>query len=233
MEVVINVDDFGMTPGINQAVFNLCDMGIVKSTSLFVNAPFAVQGLELIENLDINCGLHLTLNMYEPCSENCNIIDVFEKKMDIAKLQVMDIYYEFKAQLEKFTKLTGKLPTHLDTHYHLHIENPNVSEATIKLAKEFKLPVRGLDENYCEMLFCSEFVGTNATIDFLENYLQGCIDSKLSHVEIMSHAALLDEHLEKYTSLIEPRYAEYEVLSSKRLQSFLEKKDIQIINYRK
>lgn len=232
MKLIINIDDFGMSPGINQAVYELGKSGVVKSTSLFPMANYATHGLELIVGLDINIGLHLTLNMYQPCSTNERIKMTFENSYEIECLSTAAIYEEFKCQLDAFIALTDKLPTHLDTHYHLHLNHKNVQDAVLELAKRHQIPVRGFDADCKPIEFCSEFIGVNATNLFLENYLKRCIGAEMTNLEIMSHASLEDGQLHKYTSLVEPRYTEFRVLNSNRLKAFIEENNIELINYR-
>lgn len=229
MKVIFNVDDFGMTPGINQAVYQLNQLGVVKSTSAFINAPFIEQGLELVSNnCDLAIGLHLTLNMYQPLVNNRQVQLAFNRELDLKLLTESEVYDEFKAQLEKFIKVVGTLPSHIDTHYHLHLNFAQIGAAALKLSSEYDLHLRGFDQAYKLEPFCDSFVGDNATVEYLINYLDY---TDLELVEVMSHAGLLDEHLAQYTSLVEPRNTEYQVLSSQQLQKYLIENNIKVTNF--
>jgi predicted glycoside hydrolase/deacetylase ChbG (UPF0249 family) len=60
--LLINADDFGMYPAINEAVVRACKEGIVRSTSLMVPCPGAPHALRLLkDNPDLRFGVHLSV----------------------------------------------------------------------------------------------------------------------------------------------------------------------------
>ncbi len=233
MQVIINVDDFGMSTGINQAVINLNNQGIVKATSAFVNSPYLLEGLNLIsKDNDLKVGLHLTLTMYQPLVDNQQLHIAFADPKLIADLPVELVYQEFKEQLVRFQQLTETLPTHLDTHYHLHLNYPHVQPATLPLATEYKLHLRGYNIQQINQCFCDSFVGDNATVEFLIKQIEDCQEQDFDSIEVMSHAAIVDQELEKYTSMIEPREVEYNVLSSNQFKSYIQNNNIEITTFK-
>ena len=52
-----------------------------------------------------------------------------------------EVMAEVRAQFDRFLKLTGRLPTHLDGHHHSH-QVPAVLDAVVAIARENELPVR-------------------------------------------------------------------------------------------
>jgi predicted glycoside hydrolase/deacetylase ChbG (UPF0249 family) len=60
--LMINADDFGMCNSINEAIFGALMKGMVRSTSLMVTCPWALQAMNLLSNhRDIPFGVHLTV----------------------------------------------------------------------------------------------------------------------------------------------------------------------------
>ena len=49
--------------------------------------------------------------------------------------------YEIPAQLERFRALVGPDPTHLDSHHHVHREQPTAS-VVLEVAEQLRVPVR-------------------------------------------------------------------------------------------
>ena len=54
----------------------------------------------------------------------------------------MNFIKNLAAQLERFMELAGKLPSHMDAHYHVAFMHPAALEATLALAQEHQLPLR-------------------------------------------------------------------------------------------
>ena len=60
--LIINADDFGMYPSVNNAVMQSIENGIASSCSLMPPCPGARQALQLLqERPHIRFGVHLTL----------------------------------------------------------------------------------------------------------------------------------------------------------------------------
>jgi predicted glycoside hydrolase/deacetylase ChbG (UPF0249 family) len=54
---------------------------------------------------------------------------------------------ECRAQLERFRSLLGRDPTHIDSHQHVHRNEP-VTSAVAEVAAEIGVPVRGREIRY-------------------------------------------------------------------------------------
>jgi len=60
--LIVNADDFGRSPSINEAVIRAHREGILTSASLMVNEPASDAAVELArQNPSLGVGLHLTL----------------------------------------------------------------------------------------------------------------------------------------------------------------------------
>ena len=60
--LLVNADDFGMYPAINEAVVHAFNVGIFRSTRLMMPCSGASQAVQLLEeNPEIRFGVHLTI----------------------------------------------------------------------------------------------------------------------------------------------------------------------------
>jgi chitin disaccharide deacetylase len=136
--LIINADDFGLTPGINRAIAELHDAGIVTSATLMANGPAfddAVAIARTRPTLAIGC--HIVLVDGIPVSDPATIptlipkphhaIPAFHHSLSLFALEVLtgrihatDIEREALAQIHKLQR-AGLTLTHADTHKHTHL----------------------------------------------------------------------------------------------------------------
>jgi predicted glycoside hydrolase/deacetylase ChbG (UPF0249 family) len=103
--LIVNADDFGLSPGVNEGIIECHRTGIVTSTSLMVLRAGAQQAAELARaHPQLSVGLHFE----EP--ENVDLDDPAEAER------------AFVSQLDRFRELMGRAPTHVDSHHHVHTE---------------------------------------------------------------------------------------------------------------
>jgi chitin disaccharide deacetylase len=66
---------------------------------------------------------------------------------------------EVRRQLDAFFALVGRMPTHIDSHQHIHKTEPAAS-VFASLASELNVPLRGLDSR---VRYCGDFYGQMRT----------------------------------------------------------------------
>src|ERR1051326_732608 len=74
--LVVNADDFGLSPGVTDGILEAHAAGVVSSVSVLVNAPgweHAVAALRGATSLGV--GLHLNLTAGDPLSEGRTLVD--------------------------------------------------------------------------------------------------------------------------------------------------------------
>lgn len=141
--LIVNADDLGLSAGVNAGVFEAHERGIVTSASLMVRAPAATEAIaELPAHPALAVGLHLDLAEWR--YENGEWRSVYERCALEDPVSVED---ECRAQLEMFRELTGGRPTHLDSHQHLHMEEP-VAAVAAGLAAELGVSLRAKTIRY-------------------------------------------------------------------------------------
>jgi chitin disaccharide deacetylase len=141
--LIVNADDFGLSEGANLGIAAAHERGIVTSTSLMVRQSAAQQAAALARGLPaLAVGLHLDLGQWDyeegewrPAYERCPSDDGDA------------VESECRGQLLAFQELLDRDPTHLDSHQHVHENEParSVAEA---LAAELEVPLRGRSIRY-------------------------------------------------------------------------------------
>lgn len=238
MKVIINVDDFGLTKGLNEAVFELNKLGTVKSTTALVNSKHfsdVKHGIENYPNLGI--GIHLALDIFTSETKHpelCHSDGRFYtgKEVDLERdIDYSIIYDEWKAQIEKFILIAGIKPSHLDSHHHVHLRTDVNKQVAIDLGNEYDIPVRGLSTNSSSSKYETHFYDSNVTADKLEEFILNLSKNDCDNSEMMCHPAIVDDELLAITSYNKPRGKELELLKSDRFINFLETQGIQITSY--
>jgi chitin disaccharide deacetylase len=147
--LIVNADDFGRSAGINSAVVEAHRGGIVTSASLMVRWPAAEEAVQSSRTFDVSIGLHADLgewrfdNGWRPVYEVVSLDDA------------PAIESEVRTQLGTFRRLLGRDPTHLDSHQHVHDEEPACSAFT-RVAEELGVPLRNRSPR---VRYCGDFYG--------------------------------------------------------------------------
>jgi len=126
--LIVNADDFGYGNAINRGIERACRCGIVTSASLMVNTPGTGEALDIADRLpDLSLGLHVNF------TNEAQRLVAFENP-EVART-------ELRLQFHRFVELTGRLPTHIDAHQHVH-RAPGCGDVFTELAVEYGLPLR-------------------------------------------------------------------------------------------
>jgi predicted glycoside hydrolase/deacetylase ChbG (UPF0249 family) len=139
--LIVNADDFGLTEGVNRGIIKAHQAGIVTSASLMVRAPAAAHAATLARaNQRIGLGLHIDLGEWS--LRDGEWVANYER---VAEGDVAATQAELEAQMAVFVELTGNLPDHLDSHQHVHLSRPELTEAVAAVAGRLRIGVRGMD----------------------------------------------------------------------------------------
>jgi predicted glycoside hydrolase/deacetylase ChbG (UPF0249 family) len=146
--LILNADDFGLTPGINRAIAELHSAGALTSATLMANGPAfddAVRIAHAQPTLGIGC--HIVLTDGVPVSNPETIPTLlgpdrrsfrpsllnFIRDLWLNRIDPAEIEREALAQVQKLQR-AGIDVTHLDTHKHTHIFPP-VARALHRIAR--------------------------------------------------------------------------------------------------
>ena len=152
--LIVNADDFGLSFGVNQGIIEAFEHGIVTSTSLMVNWIGAEEAAAYArKHPNLSLGLHLDLG--EWAYRDGEWVTLYEEvPLDDATV-VAD---EVARQLASFRFFLGKDPTHIDSHQHVHREEPAQSVVTT-IARELSIPLRHFNSS---VSYCGNFYGQMA-----------------------------------------------------------------------
>jgi predicted glycoside hydrolase/deacetylase ChbG (UPF0249 family) len=139
--LIINADDLGLSEEINAGILQGLIQGFVSDTSLLVKAPFSGQAFSGLKSLGIgHAGIHINLDNllgWEPGGIEHKSRQMLRTLMnDQAFLRACTL--EAKVQIEIFLS-SGLIPTHLDTHHHVHGFLP-VFAILLALLEEYRIP---------------------------------------------------------------------------------------------
>jgi predicted glycoside hydrolase/deacetylase ChbG (UPF0249 family) len=141
--LVVNADDLGLSPGVNAGIFEAHERGIVTSASLMVRAPAVEQAVAAAGvHRGLAVGLHLDIAEWEYEAGEWRATYERCPSDDAAAVEA-----ECRAQLAAFRELSGRDPTHLDSHQHAHMSEPMASVAA-RLSTELEVPLRARDIRY-------------------------------------------------------------------------------------
>jgi predicted glycoside hydrolase/deacetylase ChbG (UPF0249 family) len=132
IRLIVNADDFGMSPGISRGVVRAHREGVVTSTSLLGNCPDLDQARALLaEAPNLGVGVHLTLVEGGPVADAARVPTLLKADGQFhargaefiaawtkRQIDASDVEREFDAQITRVRDAGIKID-HLDTHHHL------------------------------------------------------------------------------------------------------------------
>jgi len=160
-QLIFNADDFGISQGVNQAIYKAHTQGVLNSTSIMITLKYAPEAIELAKQMpDLNIGLHANLTNEHSVLAPNKIPLLVDKngcfKHGFVNLAVLSLLKpkqlkaqakaEIKAQIEQ-AKAKGLKLTHLDSHRHIHMI-PAIFKASMELCAQYNIPrLRFINEN--------------------------------------------------------------------------------------
>ncbi|HIP97625.1 MAG TPA: carbohydrate deacetylase [Anaerolineae bacterium] len=150
-QLIVNADDYGRTPGVTRGILRAHQRGIVTSTTVMMNMPYASESLRLAEEYPrLRVGVHLVFTSHYPILPPEEIPSLVhgngtfyrpEELMErVIEVDLGQLRAELRAQVELFLS-TKRRPTHLDCHHGVYLYPP-LFAVHVELAKEFGLPMR-------------------------------------------------------------------------------------------
>ena len=150
--LIVNADDFGLTAGVSRGILEAHRVGIVTSTTMLVNRAIVPALVEELKSLGLGVGLHLNLTLGAPVSNPKRVpslVDgegrfIRDAREAAARAKADEARIELGAQIDAFRRITGRFPTHLDSHHHVGRHEP-IQTLLFDFAKAIKVPVRSQD----------------------------------------------------------------------------------------
>lgn len=148
--VILCADDFGLAPGVSDAIAELIDAGRLSATSAMTVSPawrtHAAALRSVVARRPADVGLHLTLTDQPPLSAAAGLavaghLPPLRRLLPQAlggKLDAATLADELRAQLDAFEDVWGAPPDYVDGHQHVHVL-PGVRDALVdELARRYR-----------------------------------------------------------------------------------------------
>lgn len=249
VRLIVNADDLGWTPGVNDGIFTAHLDGIVSSATLMVNglgAEHAAAALADSRLDSLGVGLHVALSgggrPTLPPDEIPSLVDeegrLPRRPEGLESARPDEIRAEVRAQLARFAELVGRPPTHLDGHHHVHFRRLDVFEAVLEVALGAELPVRPVSGEMRGRLrqagvatpdtFDESFYAEGVTATWLTRFLRGLPPGL--H-ELMCHPGRVDDELRRSSSYVEDREIELALLTDPACRRLVASQNVELVTY--
>lgn len=233
--LIVNADDFGLCKAQNYGIIDAFTHGVVTSTTAMVNASGIEHAVALsAKHPGLAIGMHFVLTLGRPLSAMPGLVDDkgelgkwIWQRAEEGSLVLAEIEHELECQFARFIELFGRMPTHLDSHHHVHMI-PQIYPIVEAFAKEKGVAIRfDYDAALPTELEC---VGVKTVEGFDSGFYGDAISETLfletlerstargeQSLEIMCHPSFIDNTIlaSKYCY---PRLAELDVLTSPSLK---------------
>jgi predicted glycoside hydrolase/deacetylase ChbG (UPF0249 family) len=217
--LIVNADDFGASRGINRAVRELHQRGVLTSASLMINSAAAAHAVEWAsQEPALGIGLHVTLT----AEDATPLVDFNDRSQCRAELQT---------QLDRFQAALGRLPTHLDSHQNVH-RDARLAALFVEFAGRYCLPLREHSPARYLASFYGQWDGeTHPEQIGIENLLRLLASEPDEGItELSCHPGYVDPEFESIYS--GERQIELKTLSDPRFAAFVKRRGITLITFR-
>lgn len=149
--LIINADDFGAAPEVNEAVERAHRHGVLRAASLMVGAPAAADAIQRARRMpELAVGLHVVLVNGRPLLPPDRVPDLVDRHGNFATDLVAagfrfffrrgvraQLTAEIRAQFERY--VATELPLdHADAQSHMHV-HPTVFRLILQVGREYGL----------------------------------------------------------------------------------------------
>jgi hopanoid biosynthesis associated protein HpnK len=143
--LIVNADDFGLTSGVNRAILEGNQSGIITSATLMANAQASEAAIDLAKaQPSLKTGCHVVLIDGVPLAANLPSLTNGSRRFRTSlkqfamaavrkQIAVEEIQREVEAQIHKIQS-RGITVTHVDSHKHTHMF-PHVLRPLLRAAK--------------------------------------------------------------------------------------------------
>ena len=246
--LIVNADDFGRTPGINEGTLEAYVMGIVTSTTVMILESAAEEGLRMARAAtpDLALGLHFAITGGRGCASPADSVPHLAPEGRFVRnvedlpdrIPEDEVRRELEAQIALFEERAEKPPSHLDSHHHsaLHI---SVAPVFAAVAKARGLPVRASNGRALAQLrqekvrvpdyFIESFYGSGATLANLQFVIEHLREGVS---ELMCHPGHPDTILLNDSTYAQEREQETAVLCDPSLRATLAAAGVELVTFR-
>jgi chitin disaccharide deacetylase len=236
--LIVNADDFGLSPGVTRGIIEAHQAGVVSSTSLMANMPGVLDAVQRAKHLpNLGVGLHFNLTYGGPLSDPARVPSLVDAEGKFHKNHEVwteeDVTTELHAQWKRVIH-SGIIPTHLDSHHHIQ-RHPVVYLPMVRLARQAKLPMR---KTYPKSFKAKHPTTTDRFIsdvyfegDGTERFIRHLESLRPGVTEMNCHPGYVDDTLKEISSWTDVRETELRALTRSEIIVALKVFDIRLIDY--
>ncbi|MBN2148860.1 MAG: ChbG/HpnK family deacetylase [Anaerolineales bacterium] len=270
IRLIVNSDDYGRSAEVARGIRQAHRNGIVTSTSCMMNMPTIAEDIHLAlqETPRLGLGVHLVITSGYPLLPADQIPSITTAEgafLSLAglldRLQALDVAQvkaEWRAQIEKLIAISGRTPTHLDSHHHSSYFTEPLFRAMLELAQEYGAAIRsaysqgdGADLvgmppetvphilEFAPRLLAEfkprtpdQFIATFYDEQATKDELLRLIDSLVSGTyEMMCHPGYVDAGLQESSGYADPRQRELTILTDAEVRQAIQVRQISLISF--
>src|SRR5690606_11199016 len=250
-QLLVRVDDIGMSHSVNLALQKVIDTGIPFSASVMVPCPWFREAVEILkQNPQVSVGIHLTLNSewknykwgpvlgMEAVPGLVDELGYFFPSRALLQANnptIEEIENELRAQIEKALTAGLKID-YLDYHMGAAVEVPEHCAIVEKLADEYGLGIsQYLHEFYSNNMYNDPYEQKADSLYFIMNNLkEDKVNLLVCHIGVDDPelAAMEDENSFGLREMSKHRQAELNALTSEKFLNLINQNNIKLVNYR-
>lgn len=254
MKLLVQSDDYGITPAAACGVIEGISNGIIRNTGLFANMPWASECVEMIYPyldkiafcIDLNASTGFSLLGYdkEPslCHEDGSFLTSRENRAldtddnDHDHVNYEETYLEFEAQIRRFVDLTGRLPDYFHSHaYGTKTTHKVIDDLADKYHRIHVLPfMASLGSPYAKLNWVKMGEPTIQVQSDLKSYLlndeAGFLKKELGY--LVTHCGYVDSTLMKLSSFNLVRMKDLEALTCDEVKQWVRDNQIELITFK-
>ena len=245
LTLIVNADDFGLTPGVSRGILEAGATGIVTSTTVIVNRPIDPELIARLEASGLGAGLHLNLTLGTPLSDPRRVPSLVDEegrfirdpREAAARADKDEARIELGNQIDAFRALMGRFPTHLDSHHHVGRHEP-ILELVFDFARAINVPVRTQDAHVraaareLKIRTPDHFMGEADSEPYwsAERVLEHLRTLPAGVTEFMTHPGYFDDDL-AYSRYGVQRETELAGLTDPRARELVEREGIRLAHF--
>lgn len=242
--LIINADDFNLSGGVSRGITEAIDAGSITSTTVLVTERKGRAVSRIRHYKTVSIGLHVNLTFGKPVSHPreiqplCEASGTFKKRAmrfwDVCDIGTVEI--EIRSQIERFCAWFGRMPSHLDSHHHIH-SHPRILQVMKKYALEYGCALRKNDLDRAAS--ASRVPVTDFSLyrfDSRRPWDQSSLCEALTQIrpgvtELIVHPGRADATLMKKSTFNRARETELRALLSKQFKEHVARENIRLMAY--
>lgn len=260
MKLLVQGDDYGFTDAVTCGIFDAARNGVLRNTGAFMNMPGVEDALDRIKAIPGVCvGIDFNIVSGRPVSSPDMIPHLVDETGEFIRSSLRvknplwqslegrrvlfpydEVRKELTAQLDRFVKVTGKLPGYLHSH---SISPENYEQVICELSDQTGIPYSHEIRDRLNMFNYRSVMDTGSKAKIfnpveqlnkqpLRSFLQ-IADQSLSYEYgfLGGHPGYVDASLIHYSTLSLERIRDHAFYTSPELRNWITNHHVQLITY--